>query len=124
MYKTSPTQQVGDQTEQVAADYLIKSGCKIIERNFVSKTGEIDLILKDREFLVFLEVLYRAKEDFGSGAESVTRGKQRKIIRTAQYYLQKRKLGDLMPCRFDIISLTKNNEAALEIDWIKDAFQL
>ena len=122
MYKTSPTQKVGDFAEQKAAEYLIEAGCQIIQKNFMSKLGEIDLIIQDKEMLVFVEVRYRQKEDYGSGAESVTRGKQRKIIRAAQYYLQKNKMDHMVACRFDVVSITQAGQS-LEIDWIKDAFQ-
>ena len=124
LIKTSPTQKIGEVSEARAAQYLQKAGCKIIEKNFSAKVGEIDLIIRDGEFLVFLEVRYRQCENYGSGAETVTLTKQRKIIRTAQAYLQRKKVDVSVPCRFDIISITKDAMGEWVINWIKDAFQM
>ena len=121
---TSPTQKIGNIAEEKASAYLIKANCKIVEKNFTCTFGEIDLIIRDHDYLVFVEVRYRGKEDFGSGAETVSLTKQRKIIRSAQRYLQYKKIGDLIPCRFDVVSMTLNEEKQFKIDWIKDAFQL
>jgi putative endonuclease len=122
--KTSPTQKVGDIAEEYALDHLAEAGCKIIEKNFICTFGEIDLIMRDKDYLVFVEVRYRGKEDFGSGAETVSTTKQRKIIRSAQRYLQQKKISQEVFCRFDVISVTLNSEKKLELDWIKNAFQL
>jgi putative endonuclease len=121
---TSPTQKVGGIAEEKASAHLIKANCKIVEKNFTCTFGEIDLIMRDKDYLVFVEVRYRGKEDFGSGAETVSITKQRKIIRSAQRYLQQKKISEFIPCRFDVVSITLDKEKQFKIDWIKDAFQL
>jgi len=90
-------------------------------RNFRCRVGEIDLIMKDVDCLVFAEVRYRKNADYGSGAESVTGAKQKRIIRAAQRFLQTR--GNLTgrPCRFDVLSLSHQGEE-LNVIWVQDAF--
>ncbi len=73
--------------------------------------------MQDQETLVFVEVRYRKHNDYGSGLESITRAKQRKIIRTAQHYLLTSRKQHC-PCRFDVITYTNDQK----INWIKDAF--
>lgn len=73
--------------------------------------------MEDKETLVFVEVRFRKQNDYGGALESVTRSKQRKIIRTAQYYLQTERKEDC-PCRFDVIAI----EPEQKFQWIKDAF--
>lgn len=119
----SVTQTLGQQAEQSAERFLLQQGMQLITRNFQCRLGEIDLIMQDRDFLVFVEVRYRHSSHYGSGAETVTWFKQKKIIRTAKYYLQQQQLLEKMPCRFDVVTLAS---AAKEHDiaWIKSAFEL
>ena len=90
---TTPTftkKNVGAEAERRALKFLTEQGLKLIEQNYFYKhLGEIDLIMWDKELIVFIEVRYRNTQRYGCGLESVTRGKQRKIIRTALQYLQK-----------------------------------
>ncbi len=111
------TRQFGEEKEQQACAYLTKHGLQLVVKNYHCKLGEIDLIMQDQETLVFVEVRYRKQNDYGGGLESVTRGKQRKIIRAAQYYLETSKKQNY-PCRFDVIAYAKDQK----INWIKDAF--
>ena len=108
--------RLGSQYECMAAEYLEKQGVVILEKNYQARQGEIDLIGKDRDYLIFVEVKYRRNADSGVPAEAVTLQKQRHIRMTAQYYLYSRRYGDI-PCRFDVVSIL-----AQEIQWIKDAF--
>lgn len=80
--------------------------------------GEIDLIMKDGEELVFVEVRYRHRNTHGISAETVTYTKQKRLLRTAKAYLQKRNLFDKIPCRFDVIAIDGQ-----QTRWIKNAFQ-
>jgi len=112
------TSDIGKSAEDKAADYLIKQGFNIIDRNFSAKTGEIDLIALNNLTLVFVEVKFRKSAQFGQPYETVTRNKQQKIIRTAQTYLQKHKKHANKACRFDIISILNN-----DITWLKHAFE-
>lgn len=113
------TRQTGQAFEAKAEAFLAEQGLELVARNFRCKLGEIDLIMQDKEKLIFVEVRFRASNDFGGSAASVSRGKQRHIIKSAQYYL-KIKYGNRPPlCRFDVVALTGDN-----INWIKNAFYL
>ena len=83
--------------------------------------GEIDLILEDGSCLVFAEIRYRKSSFFGTGAETVSKAKQMRIIRTASRYLQYHERRATQPCRFDVVSMGHIN-GELEIDWIQNAF--
>lgn len=112
--------QLGSETETAACLWLEQQGLLIIERNFRCKPGEIDIVAKDQNTLVFVEVRQRSHRNFGDGFSSVDYRKQQKLIRAARWYLQERKLFDQYPCRFDIVSARSAND----LEWIKDAFQV
>ena len=115
------TRAKGSHGEQLALNYLIKSGLRPIEQNFNSRYGEIDIIMRDADEWIFIEVRLRESLEFGGGLESVTRSKQRKLINTAEYYMQKHHNFHFECCRFDIIEISgKLNEP--RINWIKNAF--
>jgi len=115
------SRQIGDQSEEIACGYLKRNGLKIVARNFRSPRGELDIIMEHGETLVFVEVRFRRNTQFGSGAESVDKNKQKKIITSAAYYLQKNKQHRNRPTRFDVVSISMDaNKPA--IDWIQDAF--
>jgi putative endonuclease len=111
--------EYGQQAEQQALDFLQSHGLKLQERNFRCKTGEIDLVMRDAETLVFVEVRFRQSNDFGRALETVTHKKQRKLIATANRYLQMKHID--RACRFDIIAL--NGAGATPVEWIKNAIQ-
>lgn len=113
-------QETGRIAEEEAESYLIEQGLQLIQRNFRSKTGEIDLIMRDKDSVVFIEVRCRKSMLFGGAAASVDRKKQMKLIRTAQYYLMSHVAYANKPCRFDVVAIQKDQE----IDWIKNAFGL
>ena len=95
----------GYSAEDTAADYLVKKGYEIIKRNFTfGKTGEIDIIAKHKNTLVFIEVKARANDKYGNPLDSITPGKQRKIRKTAEGYLYVNKIYDV-ECRFDVVSI-------------------
>ena len=110
--------QVGDLYEQKAADYLARQGFQVIERNFYSRYGEIDLIAKDGKYLVFVEVKYRRDDACGTPLEAVTFQKQRRICKAALYYCAKNGYGDGTPCRFDVIAM----EGESGVRHVKNAF--
>ncbi len=112
--------QFGKQAEQTALDYLENSGLIEVTRNFRSRTGEIDLIMLDRTTLVFIEVRSRNSNSFISPLETIDYRKQRKIVLTSRFFLQRYK-GEYECCRFDIITLTGKIDSP-QIDWIKNAF--
>ena len=115
------TRAVGGQWERHAEAYLHRRGLKTVARNFNCRVGEIDLVMEDGECLVFMEIRYRENSRFGSGAETVTRAKQRRIICAAQKYLQLHRNRATQPCRFDVISLG-NEQGKLTAEWIRNAF--
>lgn len=107
----------GQLMEQQARDYLVAQGLKEVASNYQCKAGEIDLIMQDSEFLIFVEVRFRERSKYASSVESITRNKQLKIIRAAKYYLLENNLYDKVPCRFDVVAIMPK-----KIDWIRDAF--
>lgn len=112
--------QRGQWAEQQALQHLEAEGLRLIERNFRCRLGEIDLIMADGPVLVFVEVRFRATAGYGSGFETVTRSKQRKLLAAARAYLGRHQTGDT-PCRFDVVSVTKRNYRP-DLIWVKDAF--
>ena len=115
--------QTGQAAEQAACTYLESQGLNLLEKNYRCCLGEIDLIMTDISTLVFVEVRYRRQLSYGSGAESVTYGKQQKIIKTAQHFLASHQSHTDKACRFDVISVT-HTPRNYAFNWIKDAFQL
>ena len=97
--------EIGTVYEKTAAKYLERKGFYILERNFCSRFGEIDIIAKDGGYLVFIEVKYRMDDSCGSPLEAVDGKKQRKICRTASYFCLRQGYADTTPCRFDVIAM-------------------
>ncbi|NNC67493.1 MAG: YraN family protein [Gammaproteobacteria bacterium] len=110
------TSQQGQIAEDAACKFLQKNGLKLVEKNYRCRTGEIDLVMQDKEELVFVEVRYRAKSDFGSALDSVDQNKIQKLISAANHYVSK-KQPDL-PMRFDVIGF----DASLKPNWVSNAF--
>ena len=114
----------GEQIEQEVQCYLEQKGLKLVQRNFFCKTGEIDLIMWERNCLVFVEVRYRKNDTFGSGAETITRRKQQRLIRTAQFFLLKKPKFANFACRFDVVSVQPDqNNQYNRVQWIPNAFE-
>ena len=114
MQDTVNKRTVGFQGERYAENILKNNGYKIIERNYYSKEGEIDIIAKDGETLVFVEVKLRKSKKYGLPEETVTQRKVYKIKRTGQYYLNEKKL-KVKSLRIDVVSvLFHNNELVRE----------
>ena len=120
------TTALGDEAEDAALKYLVSNGCRLIVAKYRSRSGEIDLIVEDKGTLVFVEVRYRSDTSRGTGAETITVTKQRRIISTAEYFLINHKQYQDSACRFDVISMddSKNDSMNDSIDWIKRAFTL
>ena len=95
------------------------------EQNYACRCGELDLIMQDRETLVFVEVKFRSHCHFGMPEESVDYRKCQRLIRTAQHYMQTYNLTDQQPCRFDIISIQPDahRDTVFSVNWIRDAFR-
>lgn len=112
---------IGDRAEEIANNYLQKQGLKLIGKNYRCRLGEIDLIMQDKDTLVFVEVRCRKSNLFGGAAGSVTFHKQTKLIRAAQLYLQQQKQLAKLVCRFDVVAITSQGPSA-QVEWIKHAF--
>ena len=112
------SRDIGQAAEQRALDYLEQQGLKLIAANYHSRFGEIDLILRDGDVLVFAEVRMRSGKDFGGARASITMAKQAKLIKTAQHYLMQ--FSRPPACRFDAVLLGAASGGAIE--WIRDAF--
>lgn len=109
---------VGTAYEKQAGIYLENCGYKIIEYNFRCRMGEIDIIARDGEYLVFVEVKYRKDETSGNPLEAVDIKKQRIISKVASYYCLTHGYGETTSCRFDVVALLGN-----EVSLIKNAFE-
>ena len=109
---------IGAQGEEMACHYLEQANYKILERNFRSKSGEIDIIALDleKDYIVFIEVKYRKNKAYGYPRESVNYYKQRNITKVASYYLL-RKNAFHKNCRFDVVEILGEN-----IELIQNAF--
>jgi putative endonuclease len=118
----------GHDAEQRACDHLQGQGLCLLERNYRSRFGEIDLIMRHDSTLVFVEVRYRLSTRFGSPAETVDARKQARIRATAERYLQQHPQRPGESCRFDVVAITPANVAdtgqppRYKVDWIPDAF--
>lgn len=116
------TKEIGDFGEEMACSYLEKQGITVLKRNFHAKFGEIDIIAKDGETIVFAEVKTRLSKDYGTPSEFVDFRKQEKIIQTALYYLG----NDDTDMRFDVIEvmykLSGDAMTVKEINHIISAF--
>jgi putative endonuclease len=114
--------RMGEEAELAACEYLQQQGLKLLEKNYEKETGEIDLIMQEGQYRVFVEVRQRTNPDYTSALESVTKAKQKKIIRTALFYLQGKKLVDKIPCRFDVVGVDFVF-GKTQFEWVRDAFQ-
>lgn len=120
MLKNNQHRKKGTQFELVAQQFLSKAGLTVVDTNFSSRFGEIDLIMLDKEVLVFVEVKYRKNQSFAPILETITASKQQKIQLTAQSFLAKNSQFKNSICRFDVVAITGNHD---NINWIKHAFQ-
>ncbi len=112
--RLSPSQQQGRAAELAVLAYLKRQGLKLVQANFSCPAGEIDLIMRARDTLVFIEVRERAGGDYGGAAASVGPVKQGRIVRAAQVYLQR--FEDEPACRIDVVTIEGS-----EITWLKGA---
>ena len=116
----TPKQRAGDAAEDAAARHLTAAGCGIVARNARYRDGEVDLVARERDLLVFVEVRMRGSSRFGGAAVSVDSLKQKRIARAAQRWLL-REYGERWPaCRFDVVTV----DGGGTIEWIRDAFQI
>ncbi len=111
--------RIGDTYEALAHQYLTKQGLSLIEKNFSTKGGELDLIMKDLDCITFIEVRYRKSTCFGHAAETVTTSKIKKIVKAANTWLLEHGLSiHSTQVRFDVVAIHNNGQ---HIEWIKNA---
>ncbi|MDM5179084.1 YraN family protein [Massilia sp. DJPM01] len=115
--RLSGKQRQGQLWEQSALAYLQRQGLRLVEANYRCRGGEIDLILRDGEALVFVEVRQRASASHGGAAASITAAKVARMVRAAQTYLLR--FAQLPPCRFDVVAIDGE-----QMDWLRNAIQL
>jgi putative endonuclease len=112
---------LGKDGEDIAACFLEKKGFRIIEKNYRTVFGEIDIIAQDRGSIVFVEVKTRSAITFGYPFEAVTPKKREKIRKVALCFMKKQK--HELPARFDVLSITRDN-GETRIEHIQDAFEV
>ena len=116
--RLAPRQRIGNEAEQQAREHLQQAGLRLVAANVRYKVGEIDLIMRDGQTVVFVEVRSRRSMAWGGAAASVDFRKQQRIQRAAQCWLQSRFAGRGWPeCRFDVVAIE-----AGRLTWIRQAF--
>ncbi len=109
----------GREAEERACRFLASHGLVLVARNYRCPHGEIDLVMRDGEELVFVEVRRRARADYGTAAETVAGRKQKRLRAAAEHFLQRHRDHSTRPCRFDIVSFTGEDPAP---QWLQNAF--
>jgi putative endonuclease len=115
-------QQIGQRAEDIAVDFLRARGLEILERNYRRRLGELDIVARDGDVLVIVEVRSRASACFGGAAASVDRRKQQRLVRAAAQLLQQRRDFSHLRVRFDVISVSEAGLAAPHVEWFQHAF--
>ncbi len=114
--------ELGKKGEEVALRFLKKRGYRIIEKNYVCKMGEMDVIAREKDTLAFVEVKTRTSTLFGPPQLAVNSSKQRQLSKVALYYLKEKRLEDVK-ARFDVVAILLGQKGE-EIELIRDAFDL
>jgi putative endonuclease len=109
--------RAGADAEEIAADFLAAKGMQIVARNYRTRFGEIDLVARDGESLVFVEVRLRTNDYFGGAADSVDAPKRSRVVAAARAYLAH--VHPQPPCRFDVVTLNGDKPR-----WIRAAFDV
>jgi len=113
--------KLGNRGEKIAANFLRKQGYRIIEKNYHSRLGEIDIVAKEDESIVFVEVKTRRSTDFGLPEEALSYDKRRRLSKLALGYLAHRRIKDTN-CRFDVVSILMDTNKVKHVKLIKNAF--
>ncbi len=121
MPKTSK-QLDGQAAEDAALALLLKAGLRLLMRNYSCRWGEVDLVMKDKNCIVFVEVRYRRSSSHGGAAASVDNRKQAKLQKTAQHYLQRHAPSTRQAARIDVIAVHPQADS-LHCEWIPNAVQ-
>lgn len=113
MIPSSPNS--GAAAERLAQDFLEQRGLRLVEQNVRYPFGEIDLLMRDSDYWVFVEVKYRSSNQFGGALNAISSAQMLRLTRAANHYMQLNKLD--VRCRFDVVAINGS-----QIEWIKDAF--
>lgn len=113
--------EAGREAEQRACEYLRTQGLSLIAQNYRCYHGELDLIMRDNNVIVFVEVRKRGRTDYGNAFDSVNGGKQQKLVRTATHFLQKHNWLYKVNSRFDVVAIHPV-KGSMQLQWIKNAF--
>jgi putative endonuclease len=116
------TRDIGAQWENAVLTHLTRNGLALLTRNFSCRLGELDLIMRDRDCVVFVEVRYRRSPTRGDGVASIGKAKRAKLVRAAQVYLLAHPQLAQLPCRFDVIGCSGSLQQP-QLDWIPSAFE-
>ncbi len=115
-----PNKQTGNLGEELACQYLKKQGYKILERNYLIRGGEIDIVCREKDYLVFVEVKTRYSHEYGLPAEAITPWKIKSLLKTALFYIQKTGWGE-RGYRLDLVSVDfADDRESPKLDLIKD----
>jgi putative endonuclease len=114
---------LGKKGEETAERHLLKQGYEILERNYRSQQGEIDIIARDKDFLVFVEVKNYSFRSYGSPVGAVGKNKKQSIIHAAETYIYRNKIEDVYS-RFDVIAIYRKYDGSQMIEHFKDAFYI
>lgn len=117
MIKEPNKRRLGAKVEQLVQEYLRAHGCIILEMNYRCKQGEVDIIAKDEDYYVFIEVKYRNSTKYGTPQEAVDNAKQKRICNAAHYYIYSHNLDETTPIRFDVAAVLEE-----KITYYKNAF--
>lgn len=117
-----PRRQLGLDGEQHAEAYLRRQGCKTLLRRFATPVGELDLVMRDGDMIVFVEVKTLRSREFADPQDAVRADKQRKMARCARWLIEQRRWHNC-PCRFDVVAVILPETGAPEIEHFPDAFQ-
>ena len=107
--------------EDIALAHAQRGGLQLIARNFNCRYGELDLVMRDREVIVFLEVRYRRSKGFGGALDSVGAAKRDRLSKAASLFLQANPALGRQPCRFDVMAIGGTPDSP-SIDWQRNAF--
>lgn len=118
--ESNKARSIGSIAEDIACDYLKKQKLELIEKNYLCKQGEIDLIMQDQHYLVFIEVRYRKTIAFGTPLETISKHKLKRIQTAINHYTMKNNLG-YIPCRVDVVGL-HGKLMQPDINWVKNIF--
>lgn len=117
------SQRRGAAAEEQARRYLERHGLVTLAQNYRCRWGEIDLVMRDAQTLIFVEVRYRSGDDYGGAIASIDRRKQRRLARAALHYLQSHHAVETL-ARFDVVTSTLDEAGALRCEWLRNAFEV